>query len=108
MKLVFGIINRDDRDALRQALMNAGYQATIVATTGGFLREGNATFMVGVEDAHVPDVLAIMKETCHTRTRTVYPTPPLVEMAPLISEPIDVQVGGAVVFVLNVEEFQRY
>lgn len=50
--------------------MNAGYQATIVATTGGFLREGNATFMVGVEDAHVPDVLAIMKETCHTRTRT--------------------------------------
>jgi len=108
MKLVYSIVNRDDRDALRQALMAGGYQATIVATTGGFLREGNATFMVGVEDDKVPDVLRIMKDTCHTRTRTVYPTPPLVEMAPLISEPIEVQVGGAVVFVVPVDEFERY
>ncbi|NLX37198.1 MAG: hypothetical protein GXY68_10975 [Chloroflexi bacterium] len=108
MKLVFSIVNRDDRDALRQALMDEGFQATVVSTTGGFLREGNATFMIGVDDDKVPAVMRILKDTCHTRTRTVYPTPPLVEMAPLISEPIEVQVGGAVVFVVPVDEYQRF
>jgi len=108
MKLVISVVNRDDRDILRRALMEEGFQATVVGTTGGFLREGNATFLVGVKDAQVPEVLRIMKENCHTRTRLVYPTPPLVEMAPLISEPIEVQVGGAVVFVVPIESFQRY
>ena len=108
MKLVISIINRDDRDVLRQALVEAGYQATIVGTTGGFLREGNATFLIGVDDESVPGVLDVLRENCRTRTRTVVPMPPISEMGPLVAEPIEVEIGGAVVFVMSVDSFERY
>ena len=79
MKLVMSIVHSDDARPLIDALMQGGYRATMISTTGGFLREGNATILVGTDDDRVPDVLRIIRESCHTRTQYVNPLPPVME-----------------------------
>ena len=109
MKLILSIVNRDDSNALVDSLMRHGYRATVISTTGGFLREGNATILVGADDAKVQEVLALIKEGCHTRTQFVNPLPPVMEPGELyMPTPVEVQVGGATVFVLGVDSFHRF
>ncbi len=109
MKLVISIVHRDDAEGLLSALMEKGYRATKISTTGGFLREGNATILVGVEEDRVPDVLDIIKCNCHTRTQYVTPLPPVNAPGEVyIPMPIEVQVGGATVFILEVWRFLRF
>jgi len=94
---------------LLEVLSRKGYRATMVSTTGGFLREGNSTVLIGVEDELVPTVLDLIKENCHTRKQFVNPLPPIMEPGELyMPSPIEVQVGGATVFVLDVERFERF
>jgi len=109
LKLLICVINSDDMHALIDALMADGYRATTISTTGGFLREGNATLLIGVPDEDVDPVLKIIKQNCHTRTQYVNPLPPTMESGELyMPTPIEVQVGGAVVFILNVHRFERF
>lgn len=109
MKLLISVINSDDLHPLVDALMSDGYKATVISTTGGFLREGNATLLIGVTDEDVDKVLRIVKSNCHTRTQYVNPLPPTMESGELyMPTPIEVQVGGAVVFILNVDRFERF
>jgi uncharacterized protein YaaQ len=109
MKLLIAIVHSDDADGLISALMEKEYRSTKISTTGGFLREGNATIIIGTEEENVPEVLAIMKENCHTRTQFVNPLPPVMEPGELyMPNPVEVQVGGATVFILNVEQFWRF
>ena len=109
MKLVMSIINSDDEARLVEALTDAGYRATTISTTGGFLRQGNATVFVGIEDQEVPQVLQLIRENCHTRTQYVNPLPPVMEPGEMyIPAPIEVQVGGAIVFVLDIARFERF
>ena len=109
MKLIMGIVNSDDADRLVNTLNRAGYRATGISTTGGFLRQGNATILVGTEDENVPKVLQLIKDNCHTRTQYVNPLPPVMEPGEMyIPSPVEVQVGGAIVFVLEVTEFTRF
>jgi len=109
MKLILSIVNRNDSNALVDSLMRRGYRATVISTTGGFLREGNATILIGAEDAKVDEVLQLVKEGCHTRTQFVNPLPPVMEPGELyMPTPVEVQVGGATVFVLNVDTFHRF
>ena len=76
MKLIVSIVNNEDARPLIDALMRKGHRATMISTTGGFLREGNATIFVGTEDEKVKEVLGIIRENCHTRTQHVNPLPP--------------------------------
>ena len=109
MKLLISVINSDDAHPLVDALMGDGYRATTISTTGGFLREGNATLLIGVADEDVDKVLKIIKDYCHTRTQYVNPLPPTMESGELyMPTPIEVQVGGAVVFILDVDRFERF
>lgn len=109
MKLIMSIVNSDDARPLLEVLSRKGHRATMVSTTGGFLREGNATVLIGVEDESVPVVLDLIKENCHTRKQFVNPLPPIMEPGELyMPSPIEVQVGGATVFVLDVERFERF
>ncbi len=108
-KLMVNIVHSDDADQLMTALRQAGFSSTKISTTGGFLREGNATILVGVEGDAVPRVLEIIKRTCHTRTQYVNPLPPVMEPGELyLPNPVEVQVGGAVIFVLDVERLLRF
>jgi len=109
MKLIMSIVNTDDARGLVEALMRKGHRATIISTTGGFLREGNATVLSGVEDDQVDSALEIIRESCHTRTRYVNPLPPAIEPSELhMPMPVEVEVGGAMVFVFDVERAEKF
>jgi uncharacterized protein YaaQ len=109
MKLVVTIVHQDDAHALSNALRQHNYQSTLISTTGGFLREGNATILIGVEANKLDDVLALVKQNCKTRTQLVNPMPPVMEPGELyLAQPVEVQVGGATVFVMDVERFEKF
>ncbi len=108
MKLVVAIVQREDAGTLIDALTEHGYRATRINTAGGFLKEGNATVLVGVEDTKVDEVLALVEGNCNTRTQYINPLPPVMEPGEFyMPYPVEVQVGGATVFVLNVERYER-
>jgi uncharacterized protein YaaQ len=109
VKLILIITQSSDADLLISNLIEKGFGATKLASTGGFLREGNSTILVGVEDDLVDDVLSIVGSTCKSRERLMSPTPPgmMESMGGFIPYPIKVQVGGATIFVLNVERFEK-
>jgi uncharacterized protein YaaQ len=108
MKLVMSIVNHDDAGSLVSALNRAGFRATTIGTTGGFLRQGNATIFVGTDDEKVPEVLALIRKNCHTRQQFVNPLPPVMEPGEMyIPTPVEVQIGGATVFVLDVIQYEQ-
>lgn len=99
-----------ERDAgkLMDALTGAQYQATMLASTGGFLREGNSTILIGLEESQVEDLLEIVRRTCHRREQLLTPMPPVVEpVDSYVAYPVKVEVGGAIVFVLDVDRMER-
>ena len=109
MKLILSIVNSDDARPLLEVLSREGQRATMVSTTGGFLREGNSTILIGVEDAQMDAVLSIIKENCQSRKQFVNPLPPIMEPGELyMPAPVEIEVGGATVFVLDVERFERF
>ena len=109
MKLIVSIVHSDDANQLIAALRDGGFSSTKISTTGGFLREGNATILVGTEESKISTVLDIIRRNCHTRTQYVNPLPPVMEPGELyMPNPVEVQVGGAVIFVLDVERLIKY
>lgn len=109
MKLIIAVIQDKDSNRLSDALVDQEFQATKLASTGGFLKAGNTTFMIGVEDAKVDAVLAIIKENCESREQLVAPISPMGGNADsYVPYPVEVQVGGATVFILPVEEFEKF
>jgi uncharacterized protein YaaQ len=109
MKLVISIVSNEDARPLINSLMRRGHRATMVSTTGGFLREGNATIFIGTEDKTLDEVLGIIRDNCHTHTQYVNPLPPVIEPGEMyLPTPVEVEVGGATVFVINVDRFEKY
>lgn len=108
MKLLVTIMQDADAPALVKALTAQGFQFTKLASSGGFLREGNTTLLVGVQNEQVSTVMQTINGKCRTRTRLITPGVPLAEAPdPFLSQPVEVKVGGAVVFVLDVEQFEK-
>jgi uncharacterized protein YaaQ len=108
MKLVIAVVQARDADKLLHALQQEGFRATRISSTGGFLREQNVTVLIGVEATRLEQVLRIIKANCYTRTQYVNPLLPIVESGEFfVPQPIEVEVGGANVFVVPVERFER-
>lgn len=108
MKLIITIVQDADVAKLQTALSGRGLRSTKLASTGGFLREGNTTIIIGVEDHEVSGVKAIIHDVCRERSKMLRPLPHMSEMGPVMpNDPIEVTVGGATVFVLDVEEFSK-
>jgi uncharacterized protein YaaQ len=107
MQLVLAIVQDEDAAPVIEALTSAGFRATRINTVGGFLRKGNATILVGVEKDRLHRALLIVRDNCETRTEYFVPTAPGEVGEPYPLDPIQVQVGGATVFVLDVERFER-
>ena len=105
MKLVFAIVSNDDASTVMKELNKEGYSVTKMASTGGFLRAGNVTLMVGTDDDKVDDVIEIIKSVCKSRKEIVAPA--TVSMASAISWPIEVTVGGATMFVLDIDRYKK-
>ncbi len=107
-KLVMMIVSDTDADDLMAALVEHAVPATKVGSTGGFLRRGSVTIFSGVPESQVAGVLDIVNEICPSRTELVpVQTLPFIGDSAFTTEPIEVRVGGAIVFVLAVESFQR-
>jgi uncharacterized protein YaaQ len=108
VKLLVCIVNKHDEDSLVHALIEDDYRATVISTTGGFLWEGNTTLLIAVPREQVEDVLEVIQANCHTRIAYRNPGPPLPEMGMLsVPVPLEVKVGGATVFVLDVMRLER-
>ena len=108
VKLLICVINSDDRYPLLDALIERGHSATVFSTIGGFLREGNTTLLIATTDQQVHDVLRIIRTRCATRTKLVYPFPAAAGEEAYMAAPIEVEVGGAVVFVLDVDRSEKF
>lgn len=106
MKLVIAIINSDDSQNVLSEITKAGFYATKLSTTGGFLRSGNLTLLMGVEDNKVDELLEILRENCKKREE-ITPVIPSMEGGLIPAIPVKISVGGATVFVLDVEQFHK-
>ena len=108
MKLIIAIINKDDTGHLTKDLIKNGFFITTLNTTGGFLRSENHTALIGVDDEKVSEVLEIIERNCQTRKSIILGTmADFYPMAGHISVPLEVTVGGATVFVLDVAQFEK-
>jgi uncharacterized protein YaaQ len=108
MKLVIAIVHAEDAGALVDALTDKEYRVTRLQSTGGFLKQSNASILVGVEEAQVDDVLVAIRETCHARQQYINPMPPIMEPGEFyMPYPVEVSFGGATVFVIDVARYER-
>jgi uncharacterized protein YaaQ len=109
MKLIVAVVQDKDSNKLSNALSEHNVRATKLASTGGFLRTGNTTFLIGVEDDRVKAVLKLIEENCMRRTHTVSPISSFSGSADAyLSYPVEVMVGGAKVFVMPIESVHSY
>jgi len=106
MKLIFAIVNKDDSNAVQSALTKERFSVTKLATTGGFLMSGNVTIMVGVDEEKVQAVIDIIAKYSKSR-KQVIPTTSEAGINFYPSMPVEVVVGGATIFVINAERFEK-
>jgi uncharacterized protein YaaQ len=107
MKLILAIIHESDQGRTRQALLKAGFKFTRLASTGGFLLDGNTTFVIGCAEDEVDRAISIVKDNCKTREQYINaPLPDMAVFASAASTPVKILVGGAVLFVIDVERFE--
>ena len=108
MKLIIAIVQDEDASRLISSLMADGYRVTKLATTGGFLRSGNTTLLVGVEDDKLQNAMSIIEKVCKSRKQiATSPSPISGTTGVYVPYPIEVTVGGATIFVLDVEQFTK-
>lgn len=106
MKLIIAIVSSDDASNVQSGLIKSAFQVTKLATTGGFLMKGNTTFLIGAEEDKVNDAIKVIGEHSKKRKKII-PNSVINEFGMLASTPIEVTVGGATIFVVNVEEFVK-
>lgn len=106
MKLIYAIVSNDDSSMVSSSLTKAGFFVTKLASTGGFLMAGNTTFMVATEDENVDRVIEIITKYSKRRSQMV-PTSTAYGVGAYSAFPVEVSVGGATVFVTNIERFEK-
>lgn len=108
MKLVIAVIQGTDAERLLDALTSNGFRATQINSAGGFLREGNVTLLIGVDDRDVTRVCELIDKNAHSRRRFVNPLMPIAASGELYTaSPVEVTVGGANIFVVSVSRYER-
>ena len=111
MKMILAIIQADDANAVLRGLAASQIRATRIATEGGWLRRANATILSGVEDLQVETVLKVLQQHAHRR---ISYTPVAGEQGVTLphnssmgTTMMEIEVGGATVFILDVARFSR-
>ena len=106
--MVLAIMHGDDAAGCIEALADRGIPTTRLDSHGGFLQKGNATLLCGVSDHQVEQVMAVLRQHSKSRTELLNPMPPVVEPGDMyVPYPVEVEVGGAIVFVLGVDRFEK-
>ena len=110
MKIIYAIVSADDGNRVTDVLNDHRYSVTRLATTGGFLKKGNATLMIGTQDDKVDYAIELIRETCGKRQKIScdMPSPSIGSMAGnYMTMPVSVETGGATIFVTDVERFEK-
>lgn len=107
MKMVMAVVSRDEAEDVLHALINAGHTATVTESRGGMLRQAQKTLFIAVREEDLEKILGIICDTCHSPARVESAGPGRQSLAPY-SEPVTTALGGAVVFVWNIERFETY
>ena len=87
MKMILVILRDEDNERVSQGLLTQGFRVTRIASTGGWLRRGNTTLMIGVDDDQVDPAIEIIRENCQT--------------------PVEPDQHRAILFVLNVAQYEH-
>lgn len=106
MKMILAIINHDDAPTVIHNLTKDGFQVTKLATTGGLLKAGNTTLLLGVNDDKVDSAIGIISKYSKSRSQLL-PTTEMGSGGVYSSMPVEVMVGGATCFVLNIERMEK-
>mgnify|MGYP001000915371 FL=1 len=104
MKLIIAIVQDQDAPSLIDDLTEKEHRVTKLASTGGFLKSGNTTLLMGVEDEDVKEVIGIIEDNCKTREITTSLLTVSMPGDTYIPYPLEVKVGGATLFILDVEK----
>ena len=108
MKLILAIVPDIDCPNLMEALNKEGYYVTKLASTGGFLKSGNTTLMIGVASEQVQTVIDVIRSKCEGRKKVmVNSAPAMMDSKGAAPFPVEVDVGGATLFVLNIDRFEK-
>ena len=107
MKLILAIVNNDDSAIVSSALTHEGFAVTKLSTTGGFLHVGNTTLLIGTDDDRVAEAKAVIHKYCETRKQVNPSTASFGRGIENNSVKDAVTVGGATVFVLGVEGYEK-
>lgn len=107
MKLIITIVQDEDAPRLTRSLTKSDFQITKLASTGGFLKAGNTTLIVGVEKEKVDDVMKIIEQTCKIRQVTTSLTSLTLTGDTYVPYPMEISVGGATVFTIDVERYEK-
>ncbi len=109
MKLIYAIIRYDNEDEVVSALTKEKFSITKLSSTGGFLRKGNTTLMIGTDDCHVDEAIEIIKKECGKR-QSITVNMPYISGATMMNcatMPMKVEVGGATIFVIDVDRYEK-
>lgn len=108
MKLILAVVQDEDGHKVLNELRSNNFGATKLSSTGGFLRAGNTTLMVGVEEEKLEKAIEIIKNQSKCRKQIVSSTiTPDDAVGIFVNYPIEVVVGGATIFVMNIERFEK-
>ncbi|MFU0800683.1 MAG: cyclic-di-AMP receptor [Xylanivirga thermophila] len=108
MKLVIAVVQDEDAHKLISTLMGEGYGVTKLATTGGFLKAGNTTLLIGIDNDKMDEVISIIEKICKSRKQVATSPSPIAGTAGVyVPYPVEVTIGGATVFVVDVEKFVK-
>ena len=107
MKMIIAIIQDNDLSALLKLLTKNNFSATKLASTGGFLKTGNTTLLIGVEDDRLDSALHCIEAACKSRTMLAPDHGHDHDEMNEYSVPMEVVVGGATVFIMNISDFSR-
>jgi uncharacterized protein YaaQ len=107
MKLIIAVVQDEDVRGLLKGLAERQLGATQISSTGGFLRRGNATIMIGVQSERVDEVIGLIRENCRSRTEVLDPAISTDVLEWYVPQKTEVRVGGATVFVLDVERTEK-
>ena len=110
MKLIIAVVQDDDSSRLLSALMQQGFGVTKLATTGGFLKAGNTTLLLGINDDRLNEAICLIESVCKSRKQISASPSAMVggmNHGEYSSYPIEVTIGGATLFVLTVDQFMK-
>lgn len=109
MKLIIAIVQNEDAFLLADALMEAEFYVTKLSTTGGFLKMNNVTMLIGTDEDKVDEVVDIIKKICQNREQIITaPVPGGYSENSFTSYPFKINIGGATVFVVDVDRFEKF